>query len=43
VNRLKYDIKFRSGLIKTVADKIIEDTFILDIKLIARKFRTAKL
>ena len=43
VNRLKYDIKFRSGLIGTAADKIIEDTFTLDIKLIAGKSSTAKL
>lgn len=43
VNRLKYDIKFRSGLIGTAADKIIEDTFTIDLKLIAGKTTTAKL
>jgi len=43
VNRLKYDIKFRSGLIGTAADKIIEDTFTLDVKIVAGKSTTAKL
>ena len=43
VDRLKYDIKFRSGIIGTAADKIIEDTFTLDVKLVAGKTSTAKL
>ncbi|MGV3588547.1 MAG: YceI family protein [Adhaeribacter sp.] len=43
VDRIKYDIKFRSGIIGTAADKIIEDTFTLDVKLVAGKSSTAKL
>lgn len=43
VDRLKYDIKFRSGIIGTATDKIIEDTFTLDVKLVAGKSSTAKL
>ncbi|GAB3200838.1 polyisoprenoid-binding protein YceI [Pontibacter aydingkolensis] len=35
VDRTQYDIKYRSGLIGTAADKIINDTFTLDIKLVA--------
>jgi len=35
VDRTKYDIKYRSGLIGTAADKIIEDTFTIDLKLVA--------
>ncbi len=35
VDRTKYDIKYRSGLIGTAADKIIYDTFTLDVKLVA--------
>lgn len=34
VDRIKYDIKYRSGLIGTAADKIIDDTFTLDVKLV---------
>ncbi|MGA0560726.1 YceI family protein [Larkinella sp. VNQ87] len=37
VNRLEYDIKYRAAVIGTAADKIIEDTFTLDLKLIGRK------
>lgn len=37
VNRLEYDIKYRAALIGTAADRIIEDTFSLDLKLIAKK------
>lgn len=37
VNRLEYDIKYRAALIGTAADKIIEDTFTLDLKLIGKK------
>lgn len=35
VDRTKYDIKYRSGLIGTAADKIIADTFTIDLKLTA--------
>lgn len=37
VNRLDYDIKFRAAIIGTAADKIIEDTFLLDLKIVANK------
>lgn len=37
VNRIDYDIKYRAALIGTAADKIIEDTFSLDLKLVANK------
>lgn len=37
VNRLDYDIKYRAAIIGTAADKIIDDTFALDLKLIATK------
>jgi len=43
IDRLKWDIKFRSGIIGTAADKIIEDTFVMDVKLVAGKNNTAKL
>lgn len=43
IDRIKYDIKFRSGLLGTAADKVIEDTFVMDIKLVAGKSKTAKL
>ena len=33
VDRTKYDIKYRSGLIGTAADRIIDDTFTIDLKL----------
>ncbi|MFD2247547.1 YceI family protein [Pontibacter ruber] len=35
VDRTKYDIKYRSGLVGTAADKIIYDTFTIDLKLVA--------
>ncbi|WP_242929160.1 YceI family protein [Pontibacter vulgaris] len=35
VDRTKYDIKYRSGLVGTAADKIIYDTFTIDLKLMA--------
>jgi polyisoprenoid-binding protein YceI len=35
VNRIKYDIKYRSGLLGTAADKIIYDDFTIDLKLVA--------
>lgn len=34
VDRTKYDIKYRSGLMGTAADKIIDDIFTLEIKLV---------
>ncbi|GAB4021243.1 YceI family protein [Spirosoma koreense] len=37
VNRLDYDIKYRAAIIGTAADKIIDDTFALDLKLVATK------
>jgi len=43
IDRIKWDIKYRSGLIGTAADKIIDDTFTLDVKLVAGKSSTAKL
>jgi polyisoprenoid-binding protein YceI len=35
VDRTKYDIKYRSGMMGTAADKIIDDTFTIDLKLVA--------
>lgn len=43
IDRTKYDIKYRSGMLGTAADKIIDDTFTLDVKLVAGKAKTAKL
>jgi len=43
IDRTKYDIKYRSGLLGTAADKIIEDIFTMDVKLVAGKTSTAKL
>jgi polyisoprenoid-binding protein YceI len=43
VDRLKYDIKFRSSLLGTAADKVIYDTFTIDFKLVAGKSKTARL
>ncbi|MFC5411982.1 YceI family protein [Larkinella bovis] len=37
VNRLDYDIKYRAAIIGTAADRIIEDTFSLDLKLVGKK------
>jgi len=37
VNRLDYDIKYRAAIIGTAADKIIDDTFSLDLKIVATK------
>ncbi|GAA4416653.1 YceI family protein [Nibrella viscosa] len=37
INRIDYDIKYRAAIIGTAADKIIDDTFTLDIKLVANK------
>ncbi len=35
VDRTKYDIKYRSGLVGTAADKVIYDNFTIDLKLVA--------
>ncbi|QMU30021.1 YceI family protein [Adhaeribacter radiodurans] len=43
VDRIKHDIKFRSSMLGTAADKIIDDIFVMDIKLVAGKSKTAKL
>jgi polyisoprenoid-binding protein YceI len=43
IDRIKYDIKYRSSLLGTAADKIIDDTFVMDVKLVAGKSKTAKL
>ncbi|GAB3934427.1 YceI family protein [Larkinella terrae] len=37
VNRLDYDIKYRAAIIGTAADRIIEDTFTLDLKMVGKK------
>ncbi|MVM30911.1 YceI family protein [Spirosoma sp. HMF4905] len=37
VNRIDYDIKYRAAIIGTAADKIIDDTFSLDLKIVATK------
>ncbi len=37
VNRLDYDIKYRAAIIGTAADKIIDDTFLLDLSIVANK------
>lgn len=37
VNRIDYDIKYRAAIIGTAADKIIDDKFTFDIKLVAAK------
>ncbi|WP_242917958.1 YceI family protein [Pontibacter liquoris] len=33
LDRIKWDIKYRSGLLGTAADKVIEDTFTIDLHL----------
>lgn len=43
IDRLKYDIKYRSSLLGTAADKVIYDTFTIDLKLVAGKGKTARL
>ncbi len=37
INRTKWDITFRSGLLGTVKDKLIEDTVLLTFKLTAKR------
>jgi len=37
INRIDYDIKYRAALIGTAADKIIDDAFTLDLKMVANK------
>lgn len=41
VDRTKYDIKYRAAIIGTAADKIIDDNFTIDLKLVAGKSETA--
>jgi polyisoprenoid-binding protein YceI len=41
VDRTKYDIKYRAAIIGTAADKIIDDVFTIDLKLVAGKPETA--
>ncbi|CAN5366340.1 YceI family protein [soil metagenome] len=42
VNRIKWDIKYRSGLLGTAADKIIYDNFTIDFNIVAGKSVAAK-
>ncbi|GAB3531257.1 YceI family protein [Pontibacter brevis] len=35
LDRTKWDIKYRSGMLGTAADKVIDDTFTVDLKLVA--------
>ncbi|MHA6248853.1 YceI family protein [Pontibacter sp. CAU 1760] len=35
LDRTKWDIKYRSGMLGTAADKVIEDTFTIDLNLVA--------
>ena len=35
LDRTKWDIKYRSGMLGTAADKVIEDNFTIDLKLVA--------
>jgi polyisoprenoid-binding protein YceI len=37
IDRTKWDIKYRAAIIGTAADKIIEDTFTIDLKVVAGK------
>jgi polyisoprenoid-binding protein YceI len=37
VDRTKWDIKYRAAIIGTAADKIIDDTFTIDLKVVAGK------
>ncbi len=41
VDRTKWDIKYRAAIIGTVADKVIDDNFTIDLKLVAGKSETA--
>lgn len=41
VDRTKWDIKYRAAIIGTAADKIIDDTFTIDLKLVANGSKTA--
>ena len=41
IDRTKYDIKYRAAIIGTAADKIIDDVFTIDLKLVAGKSETA--
>ncbi len=35
LDRTKWDIKYRSGMLSTAADKVIDDTFTIDLNLVA--------
>jgi hypothetical protein len=37
VDRTKWDIKYRAAIIGTAADKIIDDNFTIDLKIVANK------
>ena len=37
VDRTKWDIKYRAAIIGTAADKIIDDNFTIDLKIVAGK------
>jgi polyisoprenoid-binding protein YceI len=41
VDRTKWDIKYRAAIIGTVADKVIDDNFTIDLKIVAGKSATA--
>ena len=41
VDRTKWDIKYRAAIIGTVADKVIEDNFTIDLKIVAGTSETA--
>jgi polyisoprenoid-binding protein YceI len=41
IDRTKHDIKYRAAIIGNAADKIIDDTFTIDLKLVAGKTETA--
>jgi hypothetical protein len=41
VDRTKWDIKYRAAVIGTVADKVIDDYFTIDLKIVAGHSETA--
>ena len=41
VDRTKWDIKYRAAIIGTVADKVIDDNFTIDLNIVAGKSATA--
>jgi polyisoprenoid-binding protein YceI len=40
IDRTKWDIKYRAAIIGTVADKVIDDNFTIDLKIVAGKSAT---